>query len=79
LPVQGPLSHGVSSAGRLFPQPSRGRLLTWFVMHTTERVRTPAPHSAEHCETGGGHVRGDIPKDVRGDGTPHCLTDSRNV
>lgn len=56
MPVQGPLSHGVVSAGLLFPQPSRGRLLTWLVMHTTVRVLTPAPHSAEHCKTEGGHA-----------------------
>lgn len=59
LPMQGPLSHGVASAGRLFPQPSRGRLLMWLVMHTTERVRTPAPHSAEHYKTEDGHSRGE--------------------
>lgn len=48
LPAQGPLLHGVVSEGLLLPQPSRGKLLTWLVMQTTERVRTPSPHSAEH-------------------------------
>lgn len=48
LPAQGPLLQGVVSEGLLLPQPSRGKLLTWFVIQTTERVRTPSPHSAEH-------------------------------
>lgn len=48
LPAQGPLLQVVVSEGLLLPQPSRGKLLMWFVIQTTERVRIPSPHSAEH-------------------------------
>lgn len=46
---QGPLLQTWESVGRSLPQPSRGRLLMWLVRQRTPRVRTPTPHSAEHC------------------------------
>lgn len=46
---QGPLLQTWEFAGRSLPHPSRGRLLMWLFRQRTPRVRTPIPHSAEHC------------------------------
>lgn len=46
---QGPLLQTRESVGRSLPQPSRGRLLIWLLRQKTPRVRTPIPHSVEHC------------------------------
>lgn len=46
---QGPLLQTWESAGRSLPHPSRGRLPMWLVRQRIPLVRTPIPHSAEHC------------------------------